>query len=94
MMFTDSPYEPLMKEICYFRHAPDPKPPMWSKCHGCAYWQGRACFGTCYRKLVREHGKRTLGQLMPQECKAKPPHDWSAEGVPVVQVVPKSQAAL
>ena len=66
MMFTDSPYEPLMKEKSYFQQAPDPVPPKQSRCHACVYWQGRPCFVTCYKKLLHGKGIGTLGQLVPK----------------------------
>jgi hypothetical protein len=66
MMFTNSPYEPLMKEKNYFQFAPEPLPPKRSKCHGCSYWQGRPCFGTCYKRLLHGTETATLGQVVPK----------------------------
>lgn len=59
MNFTNSPFEKMMKQV-----PPAPRPvirsaPPASPCRGCAYWQGAACVGTCYRAL-------TSGQFGPK----------------------------
>ena len=59
MLFTDSPYEPFMKEIPYRREPEKSEAPKGTPCHECVYWQGVSCLGTCYKKL-------TSGQLVPK----------------------------
>lgn len=53
MTFTDNPFEKEMQRV-----PPAPRPvmkkaPPGSPCFGCAYWQGMACVGTCYKKLEK-----------------------------------------
>lgn len=56
MNFTNSPYEPFMKQPSYYRGPVTPEPaPKGSRCHGCPYWRGIACI-SCYRDLLKKSG--------------------------------------
>ena len=53
MNFTDSPFEPMMKQPTYYR-VPEVAlaAPEGTACHGCPYWRGIACI-SCYRELLK-----------------------------------------
>lgn len=56
MNFTNSPYEPFMKQPSYYRGPSGiPPAPEGSHCHGCPYWRGIACI-SCYRDLLKKPG--------------------------------------
>lgn len=56
MNFTNSPYEPFMKQPSYYYGPAAPEPaPKGSRCHGCPYWRGIACV-SCYRDLLKKPG--------------------------------------
>lgn len=56
MNFTNSPYEPFMKQPSYYRGPVTLEPaPKGSCCHGCPYWRGIACV-SCYRDLLKKPG--------------------------------------
>ena len=52
MNFTNSPYEPMMKQKSYIRPTAAAQPPKGSRCHGCPYWRGIGCVA-CYRELLK-----------------------------------------
>ncbi len=62
--FTNNPIEKLMKQRprggCEKIH----NPPAESPCRGCSFWQGVACIGVCYKKLLfpQKGGEETSGQ--------------------------------
>ena len=52
MNFTNSPYEPFMKQPSHYRGPVGPElAPKGTRCHGCPYWRGIACV-SCYRDLL------------------------------------------
>lgn len=52
MNFTDSPYEPFMKQLTYC-WPPEPTPALKGTiCEGCPYWRGLRCM-TCFRAILR-----------------------------------------
>lgn len=53
MNFTDSPYEPFMKQPSYYQPPGPIQSPKGSPCAGCPYWRGVPCV-SCYRDLLRE----------------------------------------
>lgn len=56
MNFTNSPYEPFMKQPSYYRGPAAPEPaPKGSRCHGCPYWWGISCV-SCFRDLLKKPG--------------------------------------
>lgn len=55
MNFTNSPYEPFMKQPSYYRGPAHELAPKGSRCHGCPYWRGIACV-SCYRDLLKKPG--------------------------------------
>ena len=49
MNFTNSPYEPMMKQKSYIRPPAAAQPPKGSRC---PYWRGVGG-GACYRELLK-----------------------------------------
>ncbi len=56
--FTDSPYEQMMQQIPTGREKAQGPPVLLlgHPCYGCTFWP---CLGTCYRKLLKQYGKRS-----------------------------------
>jgi hypothetical protein len=55
MIFTNSPYERMMKEIPHKEAPASQKAPEGTPCSGCPYWQGIACV-FCYREHLKKQG--------------------------------------
>ena len=56
MIFTNSPYERMMKEIPHKEAPASQKAPEGTPCSGCPYWQGIACV-FCYREHLKKQGR-------------------------------------
>ncbi len=66
--FTDSPFEKMMKQRPRSGHEKAHCPSAGSLCRGCSFWQGAACIGVCYQKLLfpQKGGEVTSGQFGPK----------------------------
>ena len=61
MNFTDSPYEPFMKQPTYHRPPEPAQAPRGSECEGCPYWRGLRCV-TCFRAYLRSRAGSDEGR--------------------------------
>lgn len=68
MNFTNNPMEKLMKQRPRGGYEKAHCPPPNSPCRGCSFWQGAACIGVCYKKLLfpQKDGEATSGQIDPK----------------------------